>query len=229
MIPVDRDASAVTGRPNVFLADLLAVASQQGDGPVLAMNADLLMRPGTELVAAVRELRPGEFLFSRRMDIERPDQTIGIPYIPGIDLIAAHSKDIAKVPDGGMVFGAPWWDYYLPLVMFAQGCRILQTEPAVLHLMHEIQWWRAWEELGHRFISEMRGQVANETFRSRLDDAIRGRSGHLLSDLRSSVRRRLPGKAEFEQRRALYRVAAVCRQFVDEVAQRRTVMRQQLS
>jgi hypothetical protein len=227
MIPVSRDASAVTGRPNVFLADLLAVASNEAEGgPVVLMNADLLIRPGTALAAAVLELRPGEFIFSRRIDIDRPDQTDGMPWLLGYDFFAGHADDISGLPDGGMVFGAPWWDYYFPLMMFVQGCRIYQTGPAVLHLAHEIQWWEGWEELGHRFIAEMQARVANERFRSRLDDAIKGRSGHLLSDLRSFVWKRLPKNAAFEQRRMLYRVAAASRSFLNEVAAARTVMAQ---
>src|SRR5262249_37545924 len=119
MTRVERDASAVTGRPNVFLADLLGVASREADGgPVVVMNADLMIRPGTALVAAVRELRPGEFLFSRRIDIDRPDQTGGMPFLLGYDFFAGHADDISGLPDGGMVFGAPWWDYFLPLMMF---------------------------------------------------------------------------------------------------------------
>jgi hypothetical protein len=227
MIPVSRDASAVTGRPNVFLADLLAVASNEaGGGPVVLMNADLLIRPGTALAANALELRPGEFIFSRRIDIDRPDQTNGMPGRLGCDFFAGHADDISGLPDGGMVFGAPWWDHYFPLMMFVQGCRIYQSEPAVLHLAHRAQWWDEWEELGHRFIAEVQARVANERFRSRLDDAIKRRSGHLLSDLRYSAWKRLPKNAAFERRRMLYRVLSASWSFLDEVAAPRTVMAQ---
>ena len=227
MIAVSRDASAVTGRPNVFLADLLAVASNEAEGgPVVLMNADLLIRPGTALAAAVLELRPGEFIFSRRNNIDRPDQTNGFPFLLGYDFFAGHADDIAGLPDGGMVFGGPWWDYYLPLMMFAQGCRIYQTESAVLHLAHAVQWSEAWEELGNRFIAEIQARIANETFRSRLDDATKRRSGHLLSDLRYFAWKRLPQNAAIERKRALHRVAAASTSFLNEVAASRTVMAQ---
>ena len=227
MIPVSRDASTVTGRPNVFLADLLAVASNEAaGGPCVLMNADLLIRPGTALAAKVLELRPGEFIFSRRIDIDRPDQTYGMPVLFGYDFFAGHADDISGLPDGGMVFGAPWWDYYLPLMMFGRGCRIYQTEPAVLHLAHEVKWWEAWEDLGHRFVAETQARVANERFRSRLDDAIKRRSGHLLSHLRYFVWKRLPKNAAFDRRRTLLRVAVASNSFLNEIAAPRTVMAQ---
>ena len=225
MVPVDRDASAVTGRPNVFVADLLAVAADEAKGgPVLVMNADLLIRPGAALAAAVRELRPGEFIFGRRMEIKRADQIIGIPFLPGYDFFAGHAEDIAKVPDGGMVFGGPWWDFYLPLMMFAQGCRIYQTEPAALHLVHELRWVQAWEALGHRFILETQTRVADESYRSQLHYAIQGRSDQLLSDLKRFLWKRLPNNADFDRRQMLVRVAVASRSFLDEVASTRTVL-----
>jgi hypothetical protein len=226
MIPVGRDASAVTGRPNVLLADLLAVASKEAKGgAVVLMNADLLIRPGTSLAAVVLELRPGEFIFSRRINIQRPDQANGIPGRFGYDFFAGHAEDIGGCPDGGMVFGAPWWDHYLPLMMFAQGCGIYQTEPAVLHLEHELR-LRGWEELGERFVTQTQARVANERFRSQLDDAVKGRTGHLLSDLRYSVWKRLPRNAPLRQRRMLYRVMAASWSFLEEAAAPRTVLAQ---
>jgi hypothetical protein len=227
MVSVNRDAAAVTGHPQVFLADLLAAALEQAQGrPFALMNADLMIRPGTALAAAVVELRPGEFIFSRRIDIDRPDQTNGMPFPIGYDFFAGHADDISGFPDGGMVFGAPWSDYYLPLMMFAQGCRLYQTAPPVLHLAHPVRWLEEWEELGHRFIAAIQGRIASERFGSRLDDAIKGRSGHLLSDLRHSAWKRLPKNVAIERKRSLHRVAAASMSFLTEVSQPRRVMAQ---
>lgn len=225
MLPVGRDASAVTGRPNVFLADLIAVAAQEAKGgPVVLMNADLVVRPGTALAPNVRELRPGEFLFSRRIDIDRLEQTDGMPFRLGYDFFAGHADDISRLPDGDMVFGAPWWDYFLPLMMFELGCRIYQTEPAVLHFTHGVRWMGAWEELGYRFIAEARARVADRRFRSRLDQAIRWRSGNPLSDLRYFAWKRLPKNAAMERRRVLHRAAVASMAFLNEVASPRSVL-----
>jgi hypothetical protein len=109
--------------------------------------------------------------------------------------------------------------------MFAQGCRIYQTEPAVLHLEHELQ-LPGWEELGQRFVTQTQARVTNERFRSQLGDAIKGRSGHLLSDLKYSVWNRLPRNAALRQRRMLYRVMDASWSFLEEAAAARTVLAQ---
>jgi hypothetical protein len=227
MVPVGRDASAVTGRPNVLLADLIAVAAQEAKGgPVVLMNGDLVVRPGTALARNVLELRPGEFIFSRRIDIGRLEQTEGMPFRFGYDFFAGHADDISRLPDGAMVFGAPWWDYYLPLMMFELGCRMYQTEPAVLHLAHGVRWMGAWEELGYRFMAEAQARIPDERLRSRLRDSVNWRSGNLLSDLRYFAWKRLPKNAAMERRRVLHRVAVASMSFLNEVASPRSVMSQ---
>jgi hypothetical protein len=78
MIPVRRDASAITGRAHVFLADLLAVVSTEARGrPFVVMNADLIVPPTSALADRLAQIRPGEFIFSRRIDIDQPVRPTG--------------------------------------------------------------------------------------------------------------------------------------------------------
>jgi hypothetical protein len=227
MIPVSRDASAITGRPHVFLADLLAVASSEAQGqPFVVMNADLLIPPNMLLGAKVAQLRPGELIFSRRIDIDQPAQTNGAPYHWGYDFFAGHADDISRLPDAGMILGAPWWDYFFPLMMFGQHCRLYQTEPAVLHLKHTDQWsWAVWDMLGQRFVAEAEACVGDEAYKSRLDDAVKGRddtlngrSARLLSDLKFAPWKRSQKNEGSDTRRMLLRVADANLSFLDKTA-----------
>ena len=220
IIRVSRDASAITGRPHVFLADLLAVASIEAHGrPFALMNGDLVLTPTADLAARVAQLRPGEFIFSRRIDIDQPDQREGTPYHSGYDFFAGHANDISGLPEAGMVFGAPWWDQFFPLLMFMQGCRIYQTEPAVLHLNHTERWnWPMWEALGQRFVAEIETCANDITYRSQLENAIKRRTGRLLSDLKYNLWKRLPKNAAGEPSRMLHRVSHVNISFLDQMS-----------
>src|SRR5580704_15587850 len=54
VIPVGRDASAITGRPNVYLGDLLAVACIEANGGSFAItNADISFPRASDLSAKV--------------------------------------------------------------------------------------------------------------------------------------------------------------------------------
>jgi hypothetical protein len=220
MIPVRRDASAITGRAHVFLADLLAVASIEARGrPFVVMNADLIVPPTTTLADRLGQMRPGEFIFSRRIDIDQPYQTDGVAPRWGYDFFAGHADDISKLSDAGMVFGAPWWDYFFPLLMFMQGCRTHLIEPAVLHLNHTERWtWAAWEKLGQRFVAEVGARATDKTFRLRLEDAVKGRTGRPFWDMTYNILKRLPMIAAGEPRRMLHRVAVASIAFLDEMS-----------
>ena len=218
MIPVTRNASAITGRPHLFFADLLAAASVEAQGrPFALINADVILKPAT-LTARVAQLRPGEFIFSRRIDIDQLGQTEGVPYHSGYDFFAGHADDMSGLSDAGMVFGAPWWDHFFPLLMFMRGCRLYQIEPTALHLEHTDRWsWPTWEALGKRFISEIRPRITDETYRLRFEDAIERRTGRLLSDLKYKLWKRLPKNAISELPRILHRVSAVNVSFLNEI------------
>jgi hypothetical protein len=220
MIPVRRDASAITGRAHVFLADLLAVVSTEARGrPFVLMNADLVIPSTSALADRLAQIRPGEFIFSRRIDIDQPGQTDGVAPRWGYDLFAGHADDISQLPDAGMVFGAPWWDYFLPLLMFMQGCRIYQIKPAVLHLNHTERWnWVAWKTLGQRFVAEVGARATDKTSGLRLEDAVKGRTGRPFWDITYNILKRLPMIAAGEPRRMLHRVAVASIAFLDEMS-----------
>jgi hypothetical protein len=183
------------------------------------MNAYLSIPQTTALSARVAQLHPGEFIFSRRIDIDQPSQTDGVSPRWGYDFFAGHADDVSELPDAGMVFGGPWWDYFFPLLMFMQGCRIYQIKPAVLHLNHTERWnWAAWETLGQRFVAEIGARVSDKTYRLRFENAVKGKTGHLLWDLTYNILKRLPIIAAGEARRMLHRVAVANISFLDEMS-----------
>lgn len=120
-------------------------------GRLRLMNADLVVRPNATLAARVRALRPGELFFSRRIDIDQPDQTDGMPWRYGYDFFAGHADDISRLSDTGMAFGAPLVGSLLPAFDAHAGL-------PVMHLKHTERWsWPVWEALGQRFVSGDQG------------------------------------------------------------------------
>jgi hypothetical protein len=204
----------------VFLADLLAIASIEArGGPFVLMNADLIIPPATAFATRVAQLRPGELIFSRRIDVNHPGETDGIPYRSGYDFFAGHADDISRLSDAGMVFGGPWWDHYFPLAMFMRGCRIYQVKPAVLHLNHTERWsWTLWEMLGQRFVAEFDAHAGEKRYRLLLENAVKRRTGHLLSDLKYNLWKRLPKNIAGENQRMLHRISDANISFLDEMS-----------
>lgn len=218
VVQVGRDAEAVTGRPHVFFADLLDVA-RATRGPFAITNADIEFPPGTGLLESVGDIHPGEFVFSRRLDVETLDGP-GTPWQHGYDFFAGHADGLAGIPDIGLAFGAPWWDHYLPLVMHMNGVQIRQTEPVVLHLLHDDRWSAPlWKTLGRRFIVDMRPLITDDRYRVGLDDAIRRGTGSFKKDAVLRVLKRIPGHANDEPHAVIHRLGALNVSFLDAVSQ----------
>src|SRR5690348_3754795 len=90
-VAVSRDAFALTARPLVYFADLLAVASAEAcGGPFALVNADILFPPGSDLVAETMGLQPGQAILGRRADIAQLGQATGTVYPHGYDFFAAR-------------------------------------------------------------------------------------------------------------------------------------------
>jgi hypothetical protein len=182
------------------------------------VNADIILPDGADLSGAVAALCPGQFLFSRRIDVDIPFQTEGTPYPYGYDFFAGHADDLAGLPDAGMVFGAPWWDHFFPIIMFMRGCPIRQHEPVVFHLAHKEQWDLAvYRTIGQRFVAEIRPNITNNYYGTQIGKAVSGMTGRLLPDLKHRVWRRLPQNAVAEANRKLWRVSDANLRFLDEM------------
>lgn len=220
MVPVERDASSITGRPHVYVDDMLSVAEDLfGEGVVALTNADIILGMGSDLARQVQSLQPGEMVFSRRIDVVDPVHIDGSRWKYGFDFFAAHISDIKNVRTK-MVFGAPWWDHAIPIIMNSLGYNIIQIDADIVHLRHKERWsWSVWEEMGLRFIDVVAGSERGVGGYSRIAErAIKNRTGHVLRDLRYSLWRRMPNNAPGELRRILSRVSEANLSFIDEVS-----------
>jgi hypothetical protein len=209
---VPRDASSVTGKPLVFFSDLLSIARDEAKGcPFAITNSDVILCNG--LMDRVANLAPGEFIYSRRIDTENPNDWSGTPFEAGFDFFACHPLDIEGFKTE-LVFGAPWWDHYLPIAMLRRGTNGLQLSPSVFHLKHEERWdWRTFQHFGKIFISEM--SKPRDDYAVKLRRAIDHRTGRHLSDLKYHLWKRLPANAPGELDRLLVRVARANVEFLD--------------
>jgi hypothetical protein len=204
----------------VFLQDLLAAACASSDGqPFAVINADIILDPDFDLVARVGNLQPRELLFSRRIDVETPEQRSGTPYLPGFDFFAARPDPIRGLADAGLVFGSPWWDHYLPIGLHLMGCRLTQVKRSfAFHLKHPAQHLATLDLFGQRFLETIKGLAMTPRYSAMVDNAITGYSGNLISDLRYSIWKRLPKNTRGESRRVLNRLARANVDYIDSVS-----------
>ncbi len=149
VVRVERTAKELHGRPVVFIADLCKAAREAAGGPVLMINADILLQPSFNLSGVVAGLRSNQAIVGRRIDIKDPEHQEGTAY-EGFDAFMAHGTAFAAIPDETFAVGLHWWDSALPMAFDDQELEIhVLSEPYAYHLIHGKRWDdEEWIKLG---------------------------------------------------------------------------------
>jgi hypothetical protein len=155
ILPVDCDASSVTGKPHVYLSDMLSTLAGKGVKTFAITNADIFLSP--VIGGVVKNMRDNEFVIERRLDVVSISSK-GDEYRYGIDFCAANLNVALNLPDIGLIFGVPWWDHYFPLMLGFSGQRRAPMVGGLLqHLKHEERWQqKLWHALGSEFLEKFR-------------------------------------------------------------------------
>jgi len=139
---VERDGMATVGRPLVYLSDLLSVARLDTCSHIAIANADVMFL--NDAAVALKGWIPElGFAYSTRLDID--DLAGSNPRLHGgVDFIILKTSDLQGLELPDFLFGTPWWDYWLPLVMNCKGvkgCRLAFNDlPVIAHLFHADRW-----------------------------------------------------------------------------------------
>lgn len=157
---VSADASGRVGAPLVYMRDLLRVGLESNADVFCITNADVSIEAPHDFALRVqREVHPGQAWMAQRLDVTEGSLNHMVEFDLGFDFFALHRSDAERLEMGGLVFGQPWWDYTLPLMLLATGARLHRVSGArLLHLRHSIRWrGRMWEHFGwetHRLLSQ---------------------------------------------------------------------------
>ncbi len=136
-IAIHRDASAISGRRNPLLADLIATLARQPEPLAGIVNADIFIDPDKNWREIIGASIRDAIVVASRADLRSLAATDYRIYRQGFDLFFFEK---AAIPPGlrpPFAMGLPWWDYWLPIAFRLQGAQIkILTEPLAFHLRH---------------------------------------------------------------------------------------------
>lgn len=152
---VERPASPVKDGGSGRLGDLCSVAEvltaihgMRPAGAVAIVNADIGMSAGVTAhdVAAVAEATG--CVIGQRLDVSAPpgagrpsEQTMDVNGIDFVAFRAESAPGLEGMLPGGLCFGMPWWDHYLPMSLLVLGCRPrLLRVGSLWHVRHPACW-----------------------------------------------------------------------------------------
>ena len=214
-------------KPLVFIGDLLNIARNITDGPIVITNSDIILDVSMRTRDAIKELTPGTGIIAKRFDVDSLEVRPGVKDKYGCDFFAFHSKDLDKYRDTEFIFGAPWWDHYLPLIMILRGLTvILPSEPIAYHLDHTERWDRdLWVRLGTRFVETMHTElksrdhsvVAIDEYARQFALDVKGCEGTFKSEIKAQLQRLLIRKKRKKIIHYLHHANATSCRFIDEL------------
>jgi hypothetical protein len=142
IVRVERDAAPLVGKPLVYFDDILKVAAESCAGEIFGIiNADIILDVGDDFIAFIREQARGGVVFGSRTEIDDPNGRDGEMYIEGFDFFFIDPDIVPLYPPSNFCLGAPWWDYWTPLVPLLHSVPVKWlVTPVAYHVRHAIIW-----------------------------------------------------------------------------------------
>nr|WP_295666156.1 hypothetical protein [Sphingomonas sp.] len=183
-----RDAKELFGRPLIYVDEMLELLSGNACRIGGIINSDIVFAADAEAVV-IRALALAEhaLIFGNRVNVERLDVDAATSeiYLFGYDWFLFRTGRAAQIAGGGMVFGAPWWDLWLPLQARSLGFDIVNVrEPVALHEIHALHW--------RQHDLEKMGRILADTLIARATDAAIDSFGDRVAQLGAILTRAGP-------------------------------------
>ena len=136
-----RDGRAETGKPLIYVDDLLAAVAAESSPVSGIVNSDIIFRSTGNLPAELARITASGMVYGCRLDIQSATDTQGKIFDIGFDFFFLNRELAGRFPVSKLCMGAPMWDYWMPLI-----CKKMGHSPAFLrniiawHVIHEQAW-----------------------------------------------------------------------------------------
>ena len=142
IIETVRDGFEKVGRPLVYVSDIINLAKHSNESAFAIVNADIMFLKDAGSILKNWEPEEG-FAYSTRLDID--DLSGNNPRLHGgVDFIILRTSDLVDLSLPDILFGTPWWDYWLPCSLNCRGVKgrrlSVNNKPVIAHLFHDERW-----------------------------------------------------------------------------------------
>ncbi|MGE4526877.1 MAG: hypothetical protein AB7D00_00795 [Rhodospirillaceae bacterium] len=124
-----------------LIGGLIAEACAEAPDLCAIVNADIVLRPGTEIVRRLRPPLGNALVAVARTDVDDLASLANPALARGFDAFFFGPGLAAILDERPFCIGMPNWDYWLPLAAWAAGWALSSiTAPVALHPRHETRW-----------------------------------------------------------------------------------------
>jgi hypothetical protein len=139
--PMLRNAKLMTGKPVVFISDILHALRKSGRPVCGLVNSDVFFAHGGPLLAAIAAGAATGLVYGPRFEVPSFTQGDGGMLDPyGSDFFFFGRTVIDAFGESRLCLGMPYWDHWLPLSALLRSVPTIKLiSPAVRHIPHPTQ------------------------------------------------------------------------------------------
>ena len=122
----DRTGRHLTGKPVVFINDILHHLRATKSQTLGIINSDIIANSLTNLIPKIIELSKIGLIYGPRLDVARSGATHGIMDPFGFDFFFFHRSLLDVWKESQFCLGMPFWDHWFPLVALLENKNIVK-------------------------------------------------------------------------------------------------------
>ncbi|MBN2751485.1 MAG: hypothetical protein JXQ84_02140 [Rhodospirillaceae bacterium] len=130
-----------TTKPLPLIGDMIADLCHQPADLFGIINADIVLRPGTEIIRRLQAPLTQSLIAVVRTDVDDLETLENPSLARGFDAFFFDHALTTILDDRAFCIGMPNWDYWLPMAAHAAGWSLSSiTAPIALHRRHATRW-----------------------------------------------------------------------------------------
>jgi hypothetical protein len=167
-VAAPRTAQPFTGKPLIFISDMLHELATRQHGVVGIVNSDVQIAPG--LVSFLAAACTESMLVGPRLNVDAWDDPAGAEDPWGFDLFLFERAMIGVWPESRFCLGQGFWDIWLPLMAILRGRPVRKIRPPIVrHIRHETQRDDSFFLFADEFATSVAGYIKADGFGAELD------------------------------------------------------------
>jgi ADP-heptose:LPS heptosyltransferase len=186
---ITRNALSLTGKPYVFFDDILKILAATASNICGIINSDIILTANNAIYNFLNSNARQSFIYGSRVDVTSLEALNGKPYAHGFDYFFFDKSIIKFYPKSDYCLGAPWWDYWAPLIPIINGIPVKKLiSPIAVHVKHTIQWSNDChnyfgQRLANFLLNLDKFVLAGDDFTSELMSILKKNNSLLLSEV----------------------------------------------
>jgi hypothetical protein len=153
-VEAQRDASVHTGKPLIYIDDILLGLKESKSLICGIVNSDIFLLANDDFRKFITDKSKNTFIFGSRSDVDSFNDLDGDEYFGGFDFFFFDSTIIKLFPKTDFCLGLPWWDFWVPLVPIIKGIPIKRLiTPVAYHIRHKQNWDQNYFEKYGRYLA----------------------------------------------------------------------------